>query len=237
MQDRRSWAEIIDLMPTGFRWLLVDLPGHGGSAQEPATMDAATAALAELWDELEVPRTHLAGYSLGGRLALNTAVRHPQRLASLFTLGAHAGVAGAARDLRRRQDLALADRVEREGIEWFAGYWAEQPLFEGLRRRGPDFLDRLDRMRRAQDPKGIAAALRGLGAAAGEPFWENLSRITCPCTFAAGADDRRYVEHAERLQQRVKGSSVAVIAAAGHAAHLEQPQAFATVFARHLSTR
>jgi 2-succinyl-6-hydroxy-2,4-cyclohexadiene-1-carboxylate synthase len=200
-------------------------------------MDAAAAALAALWDELGVSRTHLAGYSLGGRLALYTAVRHPQRLASLFTLGAHAGVAGTARLLRLQQDLALADRVETEGIEWFAGYWAEQPLFAGLRRRGPEFLDRLHRMRRAQDAKGISAALRGLGAAAVEPFWEDLSRITCRCTFAAGAEDRTYVEHAERLQQRVRASSVAVIPGAGHAAHLEQPEAFAAVFARHLSTR
>jgi 2-succinyl-6-hydroxy-2,4-cyclohexadiene-1-carboxylate synthase len=237
MQDRRSWFEVLELLPEGFGWLLVDLPGHGGSVSEPATMDAAAAALAALWDELGVSRTHLAGYSLGGRLALYTALRHPRRLASLFTLGAHAGFAGAAREVRLRQDLALADEVESKGIEWFARYWAEQPLFAGLRRRGSEVLDRLERMRLAQDPHGIAAALRGLGAAAVEPFWDDLSRIDCPATFAAGAEDRTYVEHAERLRQRVKGSSVAVITGAGHAAHLEQPEAFAAVFARHLSTR
>jgi len=237
MQDRRSWLEVIDVLPAGFHWLLVDLPGHGGSAREPSTMAAATAALGALWDELGISRTHLAGYSLGGRLALYTALRHPERLASLFTLGAHAGFAGAARELRLRQDLELADRVESEGMEWFARFWAAQPLFEGLRRRGPDVLDRLDRMRREQDPLGIAAALRGLGGAAVEPFWDDLAQITCPATFASGAEDARYVEHAERLRQRVPGSRVAIVPSAGHAAHLEQPEAFAAVFERHLSTR
>lgn len=237
MQDRSSWLEVLDRMPPGSRWLLVDLPGHGGSAGEPATMAEASTALVRLWDSLGVQRADLAGYSLGGRLALYTAVAHPERLRSLLTLGAHCGFEGEARDQRLRDDLELADRVEAEGMDWFAAHWAALPIFSGLARRGPDVLARLAAMRRRQDPAGIAASLRGMGGAATDPFWDRLVRIDCPATFAAGAEDGRYVEHAHRLLNAVPGSRVALIPGAGHAAHLEQPDAFAAVLAGHLSTR
>lgn len=238
MQDRSSWTEVLQLLPEGWRWVLVDLPGHGGSAAEASTMDGAVEALGALWDHLGIEHTHLAGYSMGGRLALYTATRdRSRRLASLLTLGAHAGLAGAARTARLRDDLALADRVEKEGMDWFAEYWARQPLFAGIARRGSDVLERLDRMRRRQDARGIAGSLRGMGAASVDPFWDALPSLALPATFAAGADDRRYAEHARRLQARVPGSRVELLPEAGHAAHIEQPAAFARLLLRHLSTR
>lgn len=238
MQDRSSWSEVLQLLPEGWRWILVDLPGHGGSATEVATMAGAASGLVALWDHLGIERTHLAGYSMGGRLALYiAAVDRSRRPASLLTLGAHAGLAGAARTARLRDDLALAARVEKEGMDWFAEHWARQPLFAGIARRGPEVLARLDRMRRRQDARGIAASLRGMGAASVEPFWDALGSLQVPATFAAGMDDRRYAEHARRLQARVPGSRVELVPEAGHAAHIEQPAAFAGLLVRHLSTR
>src|SRR6266567_7181573 len=83
MQDGSSWAELLRLMPAQWRWLRPDLPGHGQSPARaaPSVRDAAAELIAE-WDRLGVERSHLAGYSLGGRLALYLAVEHPDRLLS-----------------------------------------------------------------------------------------------------------------------------------------------------------
>lgn len=237
LQDRRSWDEVRTRLGPGLRVVAVDLPGHGESRQAPPSLPAATAGLLEVWDRAGVAQTHLVGYSLGGRVALHAASTHPERIASLFTLGAHAGLEGEAREARRRQDEALAGRVEELGLEWFATYWASQPLFAGLARRGPDLLARLDAMRRSQDPRAIAAALRGMGAAAEPPFWDRLGSITARSTFAAGARDQRYIAAAQRLAAAVPDGRAATVADAGHAAHLESPAAFAAVLTAHLSTR
>ncbi len=237
-QNRSAWRELIALLPTGKTFISVDLPGHGESPAGPATMDHAANELLATWDRLGVERTHLAGYSLGGRLALWVAEAHPERLLSLLTIGAHGGLEGSRRESRRLEDERLAGRIEAEGIEWFAAEWASRPIFASLAQRRPDLAEPLRAMRLANDPAGLAAALRGMGAAATEPFWSRLGRIKgVPATFVAGAEDAPYVEAAHRLAEMVPGGRVEIVAEAGHAAHLERPAAVATVLGRHLSSR
>src|SRR6266542_3412177 len=92
-----------------------------------------------------------------------------------------AGLEPGARAARAAADATLADRIEAEGMDRFAVHWAAQPMFAALAGRAD-----LDAMRRAQDPAGIAAALRGLGPAAIGPFWDRLGGVTVPGLFIAG---------------------------------------------------
>jgi 2-succinyl-6-hydroxy-2,4-cyclohexadiene-1-carboxylate synthase len=225
-QHDDSWHEVAGLVPGERRWLLPDV--------RATTLAAAEADLLALWEREGVDRTHLVGYSQGGRIALFVAAAHPDRLLSLTTIGAHAGLEGEARTERLAADRALADRIEREGVDWFAAYWAGLPLFRGLARRGPELLARLDAARRRNDAGHLAGQLRGLGAGATEPFWDRLGRITVPALLVAGAEDERYAGLAERLCRAMPNAEVAIVPGAGHAVHLEQPAAFAALLARHL---
>src|SRR3981081_2733901 len=142
-QSGKSWNEVISKMPEGWMWIVPDLRGPGAHKPldgAPCTMDACTADLEMLWDHLGVERTHLVGYSMGGRLALHVAARRPERVLSLLTIGAHAGLEEEARGRRRRDDQALAQRIEDEGIETFVNYWSSLSLFAGLERRGRAFV-------------------------------------------------------------------------------------------------
>jgi len=226
-QHGDSWDEVAALVPGRRRWLAPDVRG--------TTLAEVEADLLALWAREGVQRTHLVGYSQGGRIALSVAAGHPDRLLSLTTVGAHAGLDGGARTARLAADRALADRIEREGIDWFAAYWAGLPLFEGLARRGPAFLARLDAARRRHETAHLTAQLRGLGAGATEPFWDRLSRIAVPTLLVAGAEDPRYADLAVKLREAIPGAEVALVPEAGHAVHLEQPAAFATLLGRHLS--
>jgi 2-succinyl-6-hydroxy-2,4-cyclohexadiene-1-carboxylate synthase len=224
-QHGESWDELRSMVPGGSRWLTPDVAG--------ATLAEAQAQLLALWEREGVERADLVGYSQGGRIALFVAANHPNRVRTLTTIGAHAGFEGEQRVGRAAADRALAERIEREGIEWFAEYWAALPLFAGLARRGPAFLERLDAGRRRNDPARLAAQLRGMGAGATEPFWHRLSRVDAPALVLAGAEDERYVAFARRLAAELRRARVAVVADAGHAAHLERPDAVATLLAGH----
>ena len=221
-----SWDELVSKMPAGWRWLQPDLRGF--------TMDGCAHDLAEMWDDLGVERSHVVGYSMGGRLALHVAVRLPERTRSLFTIGAHAGLEQEARAARVEADEALAKRIERKGVDSFVRYWEALPMFAGISRRGPQFLAGLHAMRMANTPAGLAASLRGMGAGAMEPLWDRLSALTCPSTFVAGEQDSTFVTHAQRLNGLVAGSRLRVVPDSGHSVQFEQPDTTAEILADHL---
>jgi len=222
-----SWDEVRTLVPGARRWLTPDI--------RATTLPEAEAEVLALWRRAGVERTHLLGYSQGGRVALWVAAAHPERLRTLTTIGAHAGFEDGVRERRADADEELADRIEREGIEWFATYWAARPLFAGQARRGAAFLERMDAARRRNDPGHLAATLRGMGAGAVEPFWDRLQRIDAPTLAVAGADDAPYVAFAHRLAEAIPSASAALVPGAGHAVHLERPAAFAGLLAAHLA--
>jgi 2-succinyl-6-hydroxy-2,4-cyclohexadiene-1-carboxylate synthase len=213
-QTGRSWAPLIAEVQGRYRCFAPDLPGHGdASERRPASFDAVAAYLGALTPE----RFTLCGYSMGGRLALDFAVRHPERVERLVLIGATPGIADEAeRAERRKADLALADRIEEIGLEAFVGEWSEQPLFAG-QPRGVRELAREDRLR--STAAGLAAALRGMGTGAMTPRWDRLP----DATWIVGEHDEKFRAIAERA-----GTPV-VIPNAGHAAHLEAPEAVAQV--------
>ncbi len=237
-QSGRSWRELIAHMPDGWRWIVPDLRGHGQTITHPGapcSMDACTEDLVAIWEELDLGRTHLVGYSMGGRLALHVAAQWPERLLSLLTIGAHAGLDEDARAGRMRGDEALAQRIEREGIEPFVDYWGSLPLFAGLERRGEGDVAQLRAERLQNHVAGLACSLRGMGAGAMEPVWDRLGHVTVPCTFVAGQLDHGYVASARRLAATVPNGQVEIVPRAGHAVHQERPDAFARVLVNHLA--
>ena len=197
-------------------------------------MDACARDLTMLWDHLGVAKTHLAGYSMGGRLALHVAATMPERIASLLTIGAHAGLDDEAREGRRRGDEALAARIEKDGLEAFVNHWSSLPLFAGLERRGPGFVAQARAERMTNHVAGLACSLRGMGAGVMQPLWQQLPEMTIPCTFVAGQLDHGYVASARRLAATVPQSRVEVVLHAGHSVHQERPDAFARVLFNHL---
>ena len=237
-QSGRSWQEVISAMPAGWRFMVPDLRGHGETRLRPGatcSMEACATDLEMLWGHLGIELTHLVGYSMGGRLAIHVAARHPDRLLSLVTIGAHAGLEREAREGRKLDDEALAERIEKDGVEAFVNYWAGLPLFAGLERRGPSFVARLRTERLKNTVAGLTASLRGMGAGVMQPVWDELGRVTVPCTFVAGQLDHGFVAYARRLAASVPNGRIEIVPRAGHAVHQERPEAFTRVLAAHLA--
>ena len=220
--------------------LALDLPGHGSGpvSSDPAdyTMSAAVAGVVGATDHLG--RFALVGYSMGGRVALHLALAHPDRVAALVLIGARAGIDDPAeRADRIAGDEALADRIESDGIEWFADFWADRPLFVSQRSRlSSEQQAELRAQRLTCDPRGLAHSLRGMGAGAAKPVGCRLGELAMPCVLIAGADDAKFTAVAHHMAGFIPQASVCEIPDAGHAAHLEAPDATAAAVIQCVSS-
>jgi 2-succinyl-6-hydroxy-2,4-cyclohexadiene-1-carboxylate synthase len=163
---------------------------------------------------------------MGARLALACAVRRPESVSALVLVSGRAGIADPAeREVRRRTDEALASRMEAEGIAAFVDEWMAMPMFQTQQRLGVAVLEEQRRERMANDVRELAASLRGLGPGAQPPLYDQLARVTMPVLLVTGALDPAFVAHAKDLAQRLPNAASRTIADAGHAAHVEQPDA------------
>ncbi len=225
-QTGRAWAPVVDALGERYRCVAPDLPGHGlASERRPATFDGVSAWVRAF----KPPRFALAGYSMGGRLALHAALALQQRITRLVLVGASPGIADAQeRDARAAADRALADRIEAEGLEAFVDEWGKQPLFAGQPRAIATFA-REDRLRGTA--AGYAAALRGMGTGEMQPLWERLGDLTMPVTLIAGERDEKFRALAEEMAAAITDARVVVVPNAGHAVQLEQPHAVAEAIA------
>ena len=226
-----NWRPLLPRLAEQWRVIALDLPGHGDSAA-PATiarykMRFVAADLVELLTRRAAAPAHWLGYSMGGRLALYMAMRHPEVARSLTLVSATAGLATAAeRQARRAADEALAARIERDGITAFVAEWERQPLFAGLARLAAENRAALHDQRLANSPLGLANSLRGMGTGAQPPLWSRLAAVAAPALLIAGEWDTKFVTLNEKLAAAIPGARLRLIADAGHTVHLEQPEAF-----------
>jgi len=208
----------------GCRILAVDLLGHGESDAplDPGRyrIEKAATDLAEMIEGASI----VAGYSMGGRLALYFSLDFPEKVRSLILESASAGLENEEeRRARAASDLALADSIERDGIAAFIERWERLPLFAT---QTPEQRASQRPVRLAQRPQGLANSLRGMGAGAQPSLWGRLNEIAIPTLIVTGELDAKYRALGERMATPMPNAQHIVIQAAGHTPHLEQPEAF-----------
>ena len=217
-QTLASWEPLAARLRARWRVVRADLPGHGGSAAVRADLPTT----AELLGTAAAPGAFV-GYSLGGRVCLRLALDRPDLVRALVLLGASPGIAGAGeRAERRAADEALARDLERDGVAAFLDRWLAGPLFATLPAERAGRAERL-----GNGAAGLAAALRLLGTGTQEPLWARLPELAAPVLLVAGELDGKFAAVAERMAGAIgPRARVALVPGAGHAAHLEQPEAF-----------
>lgn len=233
--DRRTWDGLAPLLPAR-QLIMLDLPGHGDSDSPERSaawhMSSVAADLISLLDALGLPQVHLLGYSLGGRLALYLALRYPRRILSLTLESASPGLADEGeRQVRRRRDEQLADKIEARGIAWFVDFWESLPMWASQANLPADILAAQRNQRLRNDPAGLASSLRGLGTGAQPSLWESLPEIQLPTLLIVGALDSKFRRINATMRDSIPGARLAIIDGAGHNTHLEKPDEFARVVA------
>ena len=207
----------------------------------------------------------LVGYSMGARVALRLASTRPDLfgLGGVASIGGGFGLTDPiARRDRLDRDDALARALVAGGARSFAELWYEQPLFASTCETHPRWRGGGLARRRAgpgADPAALAAALRDLspgrvrpvadeelaaisrGEGGGEKGGEGRSRLL----LAAGERDPKFRDAAEAAARRAGGLGIpgvpapetAIVPGAGHAAHVEAPEALVVALVKFMEGR
>jgi 2-succinyl-6-hydroxy-2,4-cyclohexadiene-1-carboxylate synthase len=218
MQRGDAWRPVAELLPERYPSTMLD---HGEHSFEGRLREIEGSGASVL-----------VGYSLGGRLALRAALRSPESYRALVLVGTTAGIEeGPLRVARAEADEKLASWMEAMPMEDIVGLWERQPLFADQ----PDALVEAQRPGRlSQDPRSLALLLRTAGQGTLEPVWHELRSLELPLLAIAGARDDGYSRAAKRIASTAPNGRVAIVENAGHAAHLQQPDAVATLISDFL---
>ena len=225
-QTRRSWGIVAPMLAVRREVVAVDAPGHGKSGDVRADLGHGANMIGEVGGEADY-----LGYSMGGRFLLHLALQKPSLVKSLVLVGATPGIEDdAERAERRNGDRDWAELLGTEGVDRFLDRWLAGPLFRNL---PPDAADREARLENTAT--GLASSLRLAGTGSQTPLWNRLGELAMPVLLVVGADDHKFKAIAERMKSSIgDNAELAAIDGAGHAAHLERPDAFVETVNRFL---
>ena len=237
MGSSADWRGVIAALGDHAFCIAPDLPGHGASlglTPESYTIEGTARAVIHILDRLEVERPVVAGYSMGGRLALYLALRFPERCAGLFLESASPGlVSKEERASRRAADEEKAKRLESGDFDGFLRDWYRNPLFAPLA-RDEGLLRQTIEARRRNDPVELARSLRGIGAGSQPSLWGELEGLAVPALALAGGLDEKYAAISSRMASISPRIEPVVIPGVGHNVRTEATVAYAALLRRFL---
>lgn len=219
--DHRAWRRALPELMLRHRVVMYDLRGHGQTSlgSPDGTLRQLADDLAHLLGALDVQQADVAGFSLGGTIAMRLALDHPELVHRMALVATSSRVGRAACDWYRERaamvesgDPRLRETLDRDTADVYAQ--SPEELEDGL----------LIRRQSTTDPRGYGnacAAMAGLNAA---PLDPELPRIKAPTLIVASDRDQHCPpKAAEIIKAGIAGSRLEVFEGAGHPIPVERP--------------
>jgi 2-succinyl-6-hydroxy-2,4-cyclohexadiene-1-carboxylate synthase len=227
-----DWAHVQQQLPVGVA-RAEPLFGHRGQPEIESrglSFEDEVDRLARRVGEMGLSAVHVAGYSLGARVALGLLLRHPSFVGRATLIGVRPGLATEAeRSARRTSDRVWIDLLRREGIVRFADAWESRSLLVPVGEVPAEVVAPARERRRRHHPEGLARAMEVLGLGAMPDYWPALSTVRIPVTLVCGEGDPGFGDIAGEMAARMESARVRRVPNAGHNVVLERPHAIADI--------
>ena len=202
--NSEHWAFQVRALVDQYQVILLDSRGHGRSPYNGSSLTYVQLAddVLALLDLLGIERAHLVGWSDGGIIGIDLALRHPERLGKVVAFGANADLGGYRTDTGDEGAIIYAFGAHND----------------------PDYARLSPAPERHSE---MVVALRQMWET--EPAYtaEELRAITTPFLIMAGADEEIIAEaHTRYLADTIPGAELALLPNCGHFGHMQEPEAF-----------
>lgn len=210
----QMWTPQVEAFSRRYRFITWDMRGHGQTdspeAQEEYSEAHTVADMRQLLAHLGVEQAVVGGLSLGGYMALAFYLAHPQMVRALVLCDTGPGYRNpAARAEWNQRAEARAVAFENEGL---AALGQSPEVVAGQRSH--------------RSAIGLARAARGMLAQFDSRIIDSLPNIAVPTLIVVGERDEPFLAASDYMAARIPGARKVVIPAAGHAANIDQPEAF-----------
>jgi 3-oxoadipate enol-lactonase len=219
--SRAAWPGVAAPLAATHRVVRMDMRGSGESplGEEPLSFAVLAADAIAVLDAASIEKTHIIGHSLGGVVAQELLVGHPERVASAVLVSTSSKIGEAA----AKSWLRLADVVEARGLSDSSAS-RTRAFAEGFDERNPTLIEELARITTRSDRHGYAAQAR---IAASYDYTDALAGVRAPCLVLQGLADRLTSPGGSVILHRaIEGARLEMIEGVGHNAHIEMGDRF-----------
>ncbi|MDO9515163.1 MAG: alpha/beta fold hydrolase [Syntrophales bacterium] len=224
----RDWAYQVALLSSEYRVIALDHRGHGMSSdphdEEDYSIPISSGDVYGLLRLLGIDRCCLMGHSMGGFVALQFALDHPDMVKALVLVDTSSGtfdVAPGYPELRAKLD----ELAREEGIEAAFEYDAtHNPIRIERFRRHPEWREIARQKALGTSVDGYIYVARSFGK--WQPVTDRLGEIQVPVLIFRGDEDTPFVSASETLRESITGAELVVVPGAGHSPHEESPGIF-----------
>ena len=207
------WRGQIEPLSEDHTLIVWDMRGHGRSdyPEDPALYSETLTVgdMTAILDAESVDRAVVGGLSLGGYMSLAFNRVHADRVRALLIIDTGPGFRkDEAREAWNRTAAATADRFAAKGL---AGLGGLSPERAGAAHRSAD---------------GLVLSAHGMLTQRDSGVIDSLPGIAVPSLVVVGAEDAPFLAAADYMAAKIPGAEKVVIADAGHAANIDQPEVF-----------
>ena len=231
--DSQSWQPVV---PPLARHFTLILPDNRGAGRSPLRSELTVGRMADdclaLAAHLGFERVHLLGHSMGGMVAMESALRSPRMVASLLLVAS--APCNSPRNNLLLADWAAARDSGANGEAWFRSlfYWLFTERFFDNR---PQVEEAITVLSGSPYPQSAQAFREQVRAIASYDATGTLGRITAPtCVIAGELDQLMPVATSVALAKQIPGARLTVIQGAAHSIQTEQPEPLVTAIIEFL---
>jgi pimeloyl-ACP methyl ester carboxylesterase len=232
-----SWSEQVRFFSRRYRVITYNAKGYPPSDvpdnADLYTQDAQVADLRALLNHLGVERAYIGGLSMGGSVALNFGIAHPEMAAALIIAGTGTG---STDPLPYRQEVErFAQDLEKRGMAALTEY-AKGPTRVQFLRKDPNGWQKFSDALLSFSARGCALTLRGFPARRPTVFElePGLRRLPMPVLILCGDEDDPCIATSLFMKRAIPRAGLAVFPRTGHTLNLEEPDLFNNTVERFL---
>src|SRR6187549_3735793 len=230
--NKSMWDIQVEALKENYRVIAYDIRGHGNSEQgmDDFFIELFVIDLLRLMEKLKIEKSILCGLSLGGYIALNAVLKHPDRFDGLI-LNDTQCIADTPEIKENRCNAIIS--IKEKGVEQYADEIIKKLFAQETFTKNKNVVDDVKEMIISTQKQSLCNTLHAL--AERKETCDQLPEINIPVLIMVGEEDKiTPIAAAQQMHEKILNSKLEIIQHAGHLSNLENPTAFNTHLVKFL---